>query len=89
MATPTLTRAKRDTTTQALDPADTFATKYGPVLTVPEVAGALKLKTATVWGMLDKGILPKFRFPGVRAVRVPLSAVDDYLTRAYRPAVAA
>jgi len=84
MATPTLTRAKRDTTTPAPDPADMLVTKYGKLLTVKQAADALSVCTGTVWNMLNQGDLPGLRIPGTSAVRVPASAIQlvDYRTGA-------
>ncbi len=52
----------------------------GSVLTVREIAARLRISTATVYAMCRSGELEHFRVS--HAIRIPESAVVEYLARA-------
>ncbi len=51
------------------------------LLTVAEVAAILRLSKMTVYRMVNSGALPALKVG--RSVRVPASAVDEYLRRSF------
>ena len=66
-----------DSAVQCSDGVDATADSIGPVLTVPEAAGVLRVSERTAWSLVGSGRIPTVRIGRRRLV--PRTALDAYV----------